>query len=81
MERKLKVKLSEFKSPLTFNEWVEKYRVSSAYVEPTPFYKDNSPTGYEMLMTDKKKDPLFSRISRACGDIVSSINFSLPFGF
>ena len=41
MEKKLKVKLSNFQTPLSFNEWVMKYKVSSQYVEPTKFF-----TGY-----------------------------------
>jgi hypothetical protein len=38
MEKKLKVKLSNFKTTLTFNEWCEKYNVGSHYVEPTKYF-------------------------------------------
>jgi hypothetical protein len=38
MEKKLKVKLSNFKTTLTFNEWCEKYNVGSHYVEPTQYF-------------------------------------------
>lgn len=38
MEKKLKVKLSNFKTTLTFNEWAKMYRVSSMYQESTPYY-------------------------------------------
>jgi hypothetical protein len=38
MEKKLKVKLSTFQTPLSFNEWVMKYKVSSQYVEPTRYF-------------------------------------------
>jgi hypothetical protein len=38
MEKKLKVKLSNFQTPLSFNEWVMKYKVSSQYVEPTKYF-------------------------------------------
>ena len=41
MEKKLKVTTSKFKNPLTFNEWVEKYKVSSQYVEPTKYFTGN----------------------------------------
>jgi hypothetical protein len=41
MEKKLKCKMSTFQTPLSFNEWVERYRVSSQYVEPTKYF-----TGY-----------------------------------
>lgn len=42
MEKKLRVKPSKFKSTLTFNEWVEKYKVSSGYVEPTKYFQGNA---------------------------------------
>jgi hypothetical protein len=41
----LKVKLSQFKSPLTFNEWAEKYNVSRQYAEPTQYFKGNPSAG------------------------------------
>ena len=77
MERKLKVKLSTFQTPLTFNEWVTKYNVSKDYVQPTPFFQNNSPNGYEALIKVEKPDPLFQRIGRVCAEIVSHIN--IPF--
>lgn len=81
MERKLKVKLSTFQTSLTFNEWVEKYNVSSGYIEPTKYYQGNagSPritmdTKFEMQLSKRDKpDPLLQRISRLFGEIVSSI--------
>lgn len=41
MEKKLKVKLSTFKTDLTYNEWCERYNVSGNYVAPTPYYTGN----------------------------------------
>jgi hypothetical protein len=41
MEKKLKVKYSTFKSPLSYNEWAQKYKVSSMYQENTPYYQGN----------------------------------------
>jgi hypothetical protein len=38
MEKKLKVKLSNFKTTLTFNEWCKRYNVGSHYVEPTKYF-------------------------------------------
>ena len=38
MEKKLKVKLSTFQTPLSYNEWVTRYKVSSQYVEPTKYF-------------------------------------------
>ena len=41
MEKKLKIKSSIFQTPLSFNEWVVKYKVSSQYVEPTKYFTGN----------------------------------------
>ena len=48
-ENKLKVKLSPFKSDLTFNEWVEKYKVGSGYVEPTKYFQGNPSSGVKPM--------------------------------
>ena len=45
-QKKLKVKLSTFQTPLTFNEWVKQYKVSRDYVEPTKYYQGNSNAEY-----------------------------------
>jgi hypothetical protein len=42
-ENKLRVKLSQFKSDLTFNEWVLKYNVGRQYHEPTKYFQGNNP--------------------------------------
>ena len=51
MEKKLKVKLSTFQTPLSYNEWVTRYKVSSQYVEPTKYFtgylKGSKDTRYE----------------------------------
>ena len=53
MEKKLKVKISNFQTPLSFNEWVTKYKVSSQYVEPTKYFtghlKGTIKTNYDFL--------------------------------
>jgi hypothetical protein len=41
----LKVKVSKFKSPLTFNEWAEQLRVSSQYTEHRPLFQGNPSCG------------------------------------
>ena len=46
MKKNLKVKLSDFETPLTFNEWVVKFDVSRDYVEPTKYYQGNANGGY-----------------------------------
>lgn len=45
-QSKLKVKLSNFQTPLTFNEWVKQYNVSRDYVEPTKYYQGNANAEY-----------------------------------
>jgi hypothetical protein len=44
MEKKLKVKPSNFKTDLSFHEWVMKFNVGSCYTEPTKFFQGNSTT-------------------------------------
>ena len=44
-EKKLKVKYSNFQTDMTFNEWVEKYGVSSGDVEPTKYFQGNPSCG------------------------------------
>ena len=48
----LRVKLSKFKSPLTFNEWVERYNVSSQYVEPTKYFQGNTSAGIKPILPE-----------------------------
>jgi hypothetical protein len=45
-ETKLNVKTSHHERELTFNEWVEKYKVSSQYQEPTPYFQGNPSSGF-----------------------------------
>ena len=54
MENKLKVTTSKFKNPLTFNEWVEKYKVSSAYIEPIKYFQGNA--GSPRITMDTRYD-------------------------
>jgi hypothetical protein len=48
-EKKLRVKLSTFQTDLTFNQWVEKYGVSSGYQEPTKYFQGNPSSGFVPL--------------------------------
>lgn len=41
----LKVKVSKFKSDLSFNEWAKQYRVGSQYVQPQPLFQGNPSAG------------------------------------
>lgn len=44
-ETKLKCKMSTFKTDLSFNEWVQKYKVSHGYIEPTKYFQNNAGCG------------------------------------
>jgi hypothetical protein len=44
-EKKLRCKMSTFKTDLSFNQWVEKYKVSHGYIEPTKYYQNNPSCG------------------------------------
>lgn len=61
MEKKLKVTPSKFKSTLTFNEWVEKYKVSSGYIEPTKYFQGNP--GCPRITMDTKMEFFSNRES------------------
>lgn len=61
MEKKLKVTTSIFKSPLTFNEWVEEYRVSSTYIEPTKYFQGNAGSPRVTMDTKMEFDSSFHR--------------------
>jgi hypothetical protein len=61
MEKKLRVKESTFQTSLTFNEWVEKYNVSSGYIEPTKYYQGNA--GAPRITMDTKMDFISPRKS------------------
>jgi hypothetical protein len=79
MEKKLKVTTSKFKNPLTFNEWVEMYKVSSAYVEPTKYFQGNA--GSPRLSMDTRMELITSRKSSGdqkpnlFGKLMSLISF------
>jgi hypothetical protein len=79
MEKKLKVRPSKFKSTLTFNEWVEKYKVSSGYIEPTRYFQGNP--GSPRITMDTKMELRYSRKSsdgnkqNLLGRLLSLISF------
>lgn len=69
MEKKLKVTTSKFENPLTFNEWVEMYKVSSAYIEPTKYFQGNA--GSPRLSMDTKMEFITTR--KSSGDQKSNL--------
>jgi hypothetical protein len=52
--------LKMLERPLTFNEWCEKYKVSSRYIEPTKYYQKNPSCG----IVEKEEDPLGNILSK-----------------
>ena len=79
MQKNLKVTTSKFENPLTFNEWVEMYKVSSAYVEPTKYFQGNA--GTPRITMDTKMEFISPRESSAdqksnlLGKLMSLISF------
>ena len=51
-QKRLRVRLSTFQTNLSFNEWVEKYNVSSGYIEPTRYFQGNA--GSRQITMDTK---------------------------
>ena len=54
-----KIKMENFKRELTYNEWVEKYKVSSGYVEPTRYFQGNPSSGFSPIETETTLQRLF----------------------
>ena len=79
MEKKLKCRTSEFKSDITFNEWVVMFNVSRDYIQPTPYFQGNPKTIMEFdgHNLNRKKEPLSWRIGKIATMLVNSIK--LPF--
>ena len=79
MQKNLKVTTIKFENPLTFNEWVEMYKVSSAYIEPTKYFQGNA--GSPRLTMDTKMEFITPRKSSAdqksnlFGKLMSLISF------
>ena len=61
MEKNLKVRTINFERRLTFNEWVEKYRVSSGYIEPTKYFQGNPGSPRITMDTKMEFDSSFHR--------------------
>lgn len=46
-KKSLKVELTKFnESPLSFNEWAEKFNVGRYYTEPTKYFQGNPSSGF-----------------------------------
>ena len=68
--------MSTFQTDLTFNEWVQKYKVSHGYIEPTKYFQGNPSSGV-IPLSPERKEPLMKRIGYVFGVLVNSI--PLPF--
>jgi hypothetical protein len=49
----LKVKVSKFKSDLSFNEWAEQYKVGHGYIQPTKYFQGNVGAGIHPKVNDE----------------------------
>jgi len=57
MEKKLKVKYSQFKTDLSFNEWVKEVNFGRDYVTPTPYFQGNISRQYTLFESVDKLTP------------------------
>jgi hypothetical protein len=79
MEKKLRVKMSTFQTSLTFNEWVDKYNVSSGYIEPTKYFQGNA--GSRRMTMDTRlelqlqQNPSEEKKRNLLGKLLSYISF------
>jgi hypothetical protein len=71
----LRVKVSKFKSDLSFNEWVKLLNVSSGYVQPTPYFTGNPKSEY--VGNTEKREPFSFRLREFSVWLVNSIK--MPF--
>lgn len=76
-EKKLKCKMSTFKTDMSFNEWVRAYGVGSQYVEPTRYFTGmrslNIDTRMELLnlkTTQTENRSILSGIKQSIVDII-----------
>lgn len=60
-EKKLRCKMSTFQTDLSFNEWVQKYRVSHGYIEPTKYFQGNASCG---ITPEVPKESFFELLRR-----------------
>ena len=54
--------LKMLERPLTFNEWCEKYKVSSHYIEPTKYFQNNPSCGYVERREEEEPKGIISKI-------------------
>ena len=71
----LRVKVSTFKTDLSYNEWAKKFGVSSGYVKPTPYFMGNPKTQY--VGCTEVKEPFMFRLREFSASLFNSIK--LPF--
>lgn len=46
----LRVKVSKFKSPLSYNEWAKEFKVGYHYIEPPKLFQGNPSCGIKPLI-------------------------------
>ena len=57
MEKKLKVKYSQFKTDLSFNEWVKEVNFGRDYTPPTPYFQGNIPRHHTLFESVDRLTP------------------------
>lgn len=60
---KLKIKRSDFKHEMNYNEWVEKFNFGGDYIQPTQYYQGNTGWGRQHDNTNVL-DTLFSYFTK-----------------
>jgi hypothetical protein len=70
----LRVKVSKFKSDLSYNEWAKQFNVSSGYIQPTPYFSGNARNEY--VGYTEKKAPFSFRLGQFSVWLVNSIKLS-----
>ncbi len=71
----LRVKVSTFKTDLSYNEWTERFRVSSGYIKPTPYFTGNPKNEY--VGYTQPKEPLSFKLREFSVSLFNMIK--LPF--
>lgn len=66
----LRVQPSKFKSDLTFNEWAEKFNVSSRYVAPSVLFQGNPSAGITAKIDFKEST--FRKFLRNVANLLSA---------
>lgn len=62
--KELRIQKSINEHPLSFNEWCEKYGVSSRYVEPTKLFQGNPSSGFQEVQIESPIEKFFKNFAK-----------------